>query len=637
MLGLIILCSLGSLIAQSQDQKSRQKKTQPKEIYTRPKPTVPIKPQIPSINRYQKDKIFLENADSLYRREADGYEHQIVSGNVKFRQGNMWMFCDSAYYYPEFNSLNAFGHVKMEQGDTLFVYADKLFYNGQTKQARLRCGATQPTVRLINRSTKLTTDSLDYDLARQLGWYEHGGKLDDGINTLTSIYGNYSPSTKDAEFRDDVELINNKDGFRLTTSILHYNTRTNIARIDAPTLIEGRNDVIRTNSGWYNTRTDNAELLARSIIEHTDSSGNVITLDGDHIVYDKANRVSKAYMFEGPSGKPMVLTDTARKSILYGDYGEYDELRRTAFATGHPLLIEYSRPDTNFLRADTILTLITTEKIFEPEIISKARENYELLKKEIIEEATLSGDSVPVIPPQEPLDSSLMVEKDFYTAKALRNARFFNQTVQGVADSIIYTEIDSMARMYVKPVAWSGERQISGTEIHVHLNDSTADRAFIPDKSFLIEHVEEDFYNQLKGKELHAFFENNDLRHLELEQNVQTIFLPQEQDSTYSKLIQAESSFLTVDMTDRKLDKLKMWPDVTGSVSPLFLIKKRDQKFLPDFQWLEGIRPKRVWYGDRIKWEDDLGIVPDDLLNYFGHTEESPSPPTVEAPTELEP
>lgn len=633
---LITVSVLGNLIAISYAQTKDKKKSAPKENYTRPKPTIPIKPQIPSINRYQKDKVFLENADSLYRREADGYEHQIVSGNVKFRQGNMWMYCDSAYYYPEFNSLNAYGHVKMQQGDTLFVYADRLFYNGQTKQARLRCGSTQPQVRLINRNTRLTTDSLDYDLARQLGWYEHGGKLDDGINTLTSTYGNYSPATKDAEFRFDVLLVNNKDGFRLTTEELLYNTHTAIARINSPTRIEGRNDVIITNSGIYNTRTDNAELTSRSLIEHTDSSGNVITLEGDKIIYDKLNRISRALMAEGQAGRPMVITDTARKSILYGEYGEYDELKRMAFSTGHPLLIEYSRPDTNFLRADTILTIVSTEMIFEPEVLRKARESYENIKRQAMEDAKENGDSLISIPPQPPLDSTLMVPKDFYTAKALRNGRFFNQTVQGVADSIIYTEIDSMARLFVKPVVWSGERQISGSEIHVHLNDSTADYAFIPSESFLIEHVEEDYYNQLKGKQMKSYFENNDLRHLEMEQNVQTIFLPQEQDSTYSKLVMAESAFLTVDMTDKKLDKLKMWPDVSGTVSPLFMIKKRDQRYLPGFKWLEAIRPKRMWYGDRLHWDDDLGIVPDELLEYFGH-EPLPEIETGDPPSDLLP
>lgn len=62
--------------------------------------------------------------------------------------------------------------------------------------------------------------------------------------------------------------------------------------------------------------------------------------------------------------KPMVLTDTARKMTLYGGYGEYDDSLQQAFSTEYPLLVEYSRPDTLFLRADTIKTFMRTEYVW---------------------------------------------------------------------------------------------------------------------------------------------------------------------------------------------------------------------------------------------------------------------------------
>ena len=198
--------------AYAQDVKRKEAK-QKEETYTRPKPTRPIRPQIPGVNRYQQDKIFLEYADSLYKVESwrDTVERQILKGNVKFRQAGMWMYCDSAYYYPELNSLDAFGNVKMEQGDTLFVYADKLYYEGNERMARLKNGPSRAKVNLINRDVTLTTDSLDYSLAMELGWYEKWGTIDDKVNTLTSLYGEYSPGTKNADFYHDVVLVNNEN------------------------------------------------------------------------------------------------------------------------------------------------------------------------------------------------------------------------------------------------------------------------------------------------------------------------------------------------------------------------------------------------------------------------------------------
>jgi len=149
---LTALVAAGTLsVLQGALAQTRRAAEQKKETYTRPAPTKPLKPSIPEANRYQDDKVFLENADSLFRPPNEFEEFQIVKGSVKFRQGSMWMFCDSAYYYPQKNSMHAFGHVEMRQGDTLFVYADRLFYDGMVKHATLTSGPSRGNVELKNR------------------------------------------------------------------------------------------------------------------------------------------------------------------------------------------------------------------------------------------------------------------------------------------------------------------------------------------------------------------------------------------------------------------------------------------------------------------------------------------------------
>ncbi|MDE6866942.1 MAG: LPS export ABC transporter periplasmic protein LptC, partial [Muribaculaceae bacterium] len=305
-LAILLLSGMYSIV-RAQQQKAQQAK---QESFKRPEPKKPLKPTIPTINRYQEDKVFLEHADSLFRPPHDMEERQIVKGKVEFRQGGMYMYCDSAYYYPELNSMDAFGHVVMKQGDTLFVYSDKLYYDGTLRHAILVNGPSQREVVMKNRKVTLTTDSLDYDMIQDLGWYTQGGKLEDEENTLTSVYGQYSPATKVADFRNNVVLVNKSDGFRLSTEELTYNTATSIADINTRTLIEGKNDTIITTQGWYNTKTDNATLTARSVILHRDSAGNVITLEGDSLIYDKLAHISEAFMCKAPGKRPrpMVLT-----------------------------------------------------------------------------------------------------------------------------------------------------------------------------------------------------------------------------------------------------------------------------------------------------------------------------------------
>ena len=695
---MVALALLGLAWSWIGDARAQSARNKPKtETYTRPKPREPIKPQIPDVNRFQDDKVFLEHADSLFRPANEYEEFQIVKGTVKFRQGGMWMFCDSAYYYPEKNSMDAFGHVEMRQGDTLFVYADKLYYDGLEKHATLVRGPSRDKVELKNRTVNLKTDSLDYDVMNERGWYTTGGVLQDDVNTLTSIYGEYSPNTKQAKFRDDVKLVNNKDGYKLRTSELDYNTDTHIADINTHTVIEGANDTIVTTKGWYDTQTDHAQLTSRSTITHRDSANNVTWLEGDSIIYDKLTRLSRAYMFRDKSKhqQPMVLTDTARKVQLIGGYGEYNDSTRTAMATEYPLLIEYSRPDSLFLRADTILSYIVQEMVwpdsldnmlsaatrarlarFEslqqiadsmPVVLSLLPYKFQLpgwgekpkLPEESEEQAPVSErsersepsepsevsepsdsvdfsnhsnstdtldslaavDTVPPAPPGPKLDklgrdSAFMIPKDFHVAKAIGKARFFNKDAQGVADTMIYVQHDSMMYMLRKPLVWSGERQVMGNRIDLHLNDSTVDWAYLPESGILGEHVDEDFYQQLSGTKMKAFIDNEMIKRLEVEGNVQTIVLPQESDSTVNKLVNAESSYLTIDFVDGKLDHLKMWPEVSGTVTPIGQVKQ-SQKFLQGFRWLDMLRPQRGWYGDRVRWIDELGEVPEELEQWF--------------------
>lgn len=106
------------------------------------------------------------------------------------------------------------------------------------------------------------------------------------------------------------------------------------------------------------------------------------------------------------------------------------------------------------------------------------------------------------------------------------------------------------------------------------------------------------------------------MKTLEVSGNVETIFLPQESDSTYNRVVNAESSYLTIDLDSGRMDKLKMWPEVTGTVTPIFMVKKQRQ-YLRQFHWWANLRPVREWYGDRWHWQDDLGEVPDELDLYF--------------------
>ncbi|HAO63357.1 MAG TPA: hypothetical protein DCQ91_05105, partial [Porphyromonadaceae bacterium] len=84
----------------------------------------------------------------------------------------------------------------------------------------------------------------------------------------------------------------------------------------------------------------------------------------------------------------------------------------------------------------------------------------------------------------------------------------------------------------------------------------------------------------------------NELRHADIVGNAKTLFFPMENDSTYNKCVRTESGFLSLDLKEKQeVEKVKMWPEVSGTVIPLYLARKSQLK-LDEYQWFDDLRPK---------------------------------------------
>ena len=173
---------------------------------------------------------------------------------------------------------------------------------------------------------------------------------------------------------------------------------------------------------------------------------------------------------------------------------------------------------------------------------------------------------------------------------AYPNVKFYRVDLQGLCDSMTFVSKDSLLHLDRHPVVWNENKQIFGNKIIVHLNDSTVDWARLPQFGFVAEHIDEEFYNQLTGKEMFATFEKGELRHLDVSGNVQAIMLPQEDDSTYNKIANLESSYMAADFSGQNLERMKLWPETSGTMTPLYLAKK-NLFYLPTFRWFEPLRP----------------------------------------------
>ena len=470
----------------------------------------------------KKTKVYLIHSNTLSFDKAVKPDAQILNGDVCFRHDSSYMYCDSAYFFEQTNSLEAFSNVRMEQGDTLFVYGDYLFYDGNTQVAYLR-----ENVRMENGQVTLFTDSLNYERIPNIGYYFEGGLIVDSLNQLSSFYGQYSPETKLAVFNDSVQVEN--PDFTLYSDTLHYDTESKVATILGPSVIVSDSGTIHTSRGWYDTVNNTSLLLDQSQVE----SGEKILI-GDSIFYNRDTGMGEVY-------GNMSLIDTAQHVTLQGEYGYYNEQTGYAFATDSARFLEYSQGDTLFLHADT-LQMVTVDSVY----------------REI---------------------------------KAYYGVRFYRIDMQGVCDSMQFNTRDSVLYMYTEPVLWNEQYQLYGDTIAIYMNDSTIEYAHVIQFAFAAQHVDSSYYNQLKGNDLKAYFEGQELRRIDVNGNAELNYYPLEKDGSKVGMNETKSGFLTIWVKDNKLDKLKIWPSPVGSMTPIPDLKP-DQKMLKDFYWFDYLRPK---------------------------------------------
>ena len=470
----------------------------------------------------RKTKVYLEHANTLSFDQAQNPDAQVLVGEVCFRHDSSYMYCDSAYFFEKSNSLEAFSHVRMEQGDTLFVYGDYLHYNGDTQIAHLR-----DNVRMENGQVTLFTDSLNYERISNIGYYFEGGMIVDSLNQLSSFYGQYSPATKLAIFNDSVRLEN--PDFTLYSDTLHYQTDTKLATILGPSVIVSDSGTVRTSLGWYDTEQNKALLLDRSTIE----SGNRI-LSGDSIAYDRNSGFGEVF-------GNMCLQDTLQQVMLEGQYGFYNEKTEYAFATDSARFLEYSQGDTLYLHADTL--------------------------------------------------QMETVDPDTREVKAFHGVRFFRTDLQGVCDSMLINTRDSVLYLFSEPVVWNEQYQLYGDTILIYLNDSTIDFAHVRQFAFAIQQVDSVSFNQLKGTDLKAYFDGKSVRQIDVSGNAESIFYPLENDGSMVGMNQTQSGYLSIWVKENKLERLKIWPNPEGTMTPIPDLRP-EQKLLKDFYWFDYLRPQ---------------------------------------------
>ena len=473
-----------------------------------------------------KSKVYLLHSDVLKKSKDN------PDPNAQILVGDVVFRHDSIYMYCDSACFYEKTNSLEAFNNVRMVQGDTLSLYGDYLfyDGNTQLAQVRNNVRMENRTTTLTTDSLNYDRIANLGYFFDGGTLSDEENVLTSDWGEYSPATKMSVFNYEVQLVNPQ--FTLTSDTLRYNTATKIASIVGPSDIHSDENHIYSELGFYNTTLGQAELLNRSVL-----SNNGKKLTGDSLYYDRNQGYGEAF-------NDVVFVDTINKNMLTGNYCYYNQLTSYAFATDEAVATDFSQGDSLFIHADT-LQMFTYH---------------------------LDTDSV------------------YREARAYHKVRVYRTDVQAVCDSLVFSSKDSCLTMYRDPILWNGQQQLLGEQIMVYMNDSTIDWAHIHNQALSVERIDSVNYNQVSGKDMKAYFKDGEMEQVDVIGSVRLIYYPMEKDSTLIGMNVSESSELNVYLENRKLKKMVMKPQSSGTLYPMDQLPPEKMK-LENFGWFDYVRP----------------------------------------------
>ena len=451
------------------------------------------------------ERVFLLHADRLrFDQFGPVPGAQVLNGNVAFRHQGAKLYCDSAYFYQESNSFRAFGRVRMYQGDTLSLFSDYAYYDGNDQMAEARYNVV-----LTHRKTKLYTDSLNYDRLYGIGYFFEGGKMVDKDNVLVSDWGEYDTETREAVFNYNVNLKNPQ--FVLETDTLHYYTQTSLAHIVGPSKITSDGSVIHTSQGYYDTDKDFARLYGRSTLVNGGK-----TLTADSLFNDDKTKVSEGF-------GNVVYNDTVNKNAMTSNYFWYNDSTGYAFATDSAVMKDYSQGDTLFVHSDTMK--VYTFNINTDSVYRKAHCYYKVRAFRTDVQAVC--DSLVY----NTQDSCLTMYRDPITWNANRQL------------------LGEVIKVYMK----------DSTIDHAHVINQALSAEMLRDSLK---------FNQVSSREMFGFFEDGEIRKTEAVGNVQAIYYMQDdRDSSFTNMGYIETDTMRMFMKDRKMQKIwtckqtgKMYP-----------------------------------------------------------------------------
>ena len=596
----------------------------------------------------QKDSlVILMSATSAQMVDVEGASYRKVIGPARFLHNGTYLICDTAYWNVDSRFIEAWGNVRILQEETV-LDSDKLTYLIDDDLAQFRGTLVQLQDKDHNI---LRTRHLDYNTKDSVAIFRNGASMrDKDGQIIESSDGTYDSKIKTFTFTGNVNMFT--DSIFVKTGSLKYQSDYDLATFSSSTDAWKDDNMLSSSGGWYDRSretfffrdnvhvmsedqegwcdslyfyraTSDVEMLGH--VQVSDTTRNVFALAGRIHYADSSSTVTL-------TRKPAVITQTQEQDgsvdtvYLGAEHLVYQSIRmcdidsmqfvhakeRLANMAVDPVgnyrkkaaeeaakaAEEAAQNDPNY-RAKSAAAAKASQKSQPnpqqnshpnpqagPQRNSQSASQQKASSDSLAVGMQTAADTLAVIPPEPPKDTTRMG-----FLKANKNVKIYKKDMQIVCDSLLYCDLDSLARLFNEPVIWQERvRQYSADSIFVAVREGTVNKASLMSNSFITIQEDQNLFDQIKGAEMLAYFgENSALERFDVLGGASAVFFLEEQE-VLATVNKSESKMLSAIFKNGEIQKVYYYDEPKNDGYPVVQLSKEEQK-LKGFKWTPELRP----------------------------------------------
>jgi lipopolysaccharide export system protein LptA len=544
-----------------------------------------------------------------------------ISNGFRLRIDSTNMFGDSAVIIND-DRVFAYGNIVIQQGDSLEVFTDTLYYTRADDIAELR-----GEVVLKQGSKQLWTTDLRYYLGERYGEYHKGGVLVDGDLQVSSETGIYKAWNEEITFRDSVIVLHPK--FNLAADSMKYLAGESKVLFTGPTTINtAQQSRIYCESGYYDLKTETSEFNRNNQYVDADKTATAdtirynakrseITMLGNVIVLEKDRRITGDTLEYAETtgdirikGDPAHYQDSSRNivsaEIYYNKKTDKVSTKGESIIRDGSMVLKAEQSDYsestglgramgNVIWVDTVSNIGVMADVLDYDMQDQYILSYKQTKRPLFF-TIVDGDTLYIaadtLNMYTVVDTTIQADS-FRMIRAYHNVRLYKSDMQGKADSLVFHGVDSVFTFFGDPVLWTDSTQFSGDTILMTMKEKKLDEIVLQQRALIISEVMKTYYDQIKGKSIIADFDSSFIRQMWVTGNAESIYYAKDDNGAFIGVNKTICSKMQFTFLNNEIELLKYYGENTSNMMPMGQAN-HDSMRLEGFNWRAGERPLTI-------------------------------------------